>query len=210
MAGIIFAGKLKVSFEEGEWVEKAETIQFADEISFTITSYTLCPKKEAKPQTSQAQAQNEPAITEAPYTSSNDFDSVYLKTSKISKQSLSKNDSLNLKSDQSASMTNLPPRAMADLLNKSNDFQISPHHNHYVNTPLLAYWYGLTKLVVITPTRSSNYIDTESRSNIVLSSVSVAINNTGWYVYFFYLNIFFVLLNIINNNKKVWYRCSFR
>lgn len=67
---------------------------------------------------------------------------------------------------------------MADLLNKSNDFQTTC--NNQVTTPSIAFWYGLCRFVVISPTRSSNYIDTESRANVILSSISIAINNTGW------------------------------
>lgn len=79
----------------------------------------------------------------------------------------------------SVGIANLPPKSMADLLNKSNDFQNVT--SSQFNTPSVAYFYGLCRFLVISPTRYYNFIDTESRANVILSSISIAINNTGWY-----------------------------
>lgn len=67
---------------------------------------------------------------------------------------------------------------MADLLNKTNDFQNVT--SSQISTPTVAYLYGLCRFLVISPTVNSIFIDTESRANVILSSISIAINNTGW------------------------------
>jgi hypothetical protein len=60
---------------------------------------------------------------------------------------------------------------MADLLHPINDFK---------NQPTIAYWFGLHDYLVISPTRSNEAIQTETKANILLSSAAIAINNTGW------------------------------
>jgi hypothetical protein len=108
-----------------------------------------------------------------------DFESIYL-TENESLASLSAKASDELCEMAQSRLVNLPPKSMADLLNKTNDFQTTS--NNQVATPVLAYLFGLCKFVTITPTRSGNYIDSESRAKVVLSSISIAINNTGWLV----------------------------
>ena len=76
-------------------------------------------------------------------------------------------------------LVSLPPKSMADLLNKNNDFEVNFSASN--RTPNLAYWFGISKFLLITPTRSNVYIDNESRARVILMSASVAINNTGWY-----------------------------
>jgi hypothetical protein len=76
-------------------------------------------------------------------------------------------------------IVSLPPKSMADLLNKNNDFEVNFSASN--RTPNLAYWFGISKFLLITPTRSNVYIDNESRARVILMSASVAINNTGWY-----------------------------
>jgi hypothetical protein len=44
---------------------------------------------------------------------------------------------------------------------------------------ILCYRYGLQEFLVITPSQTSAAIDSESRAKILLSSVSIALNNTG-------------------------------
>ena len=75
--------------------------------------------------------------------------------------------------------SNLPPKSMADLLSKTSDFKKSLHTQD-IPTPPVAYWYGISKFLIIAPTRSSKFIKDESEANLILSSVSIAINNTGW------------------------------
>jgi hypothetical protein len=113
-----------------------------------------------------------------------DFDSLPLTS-----QSQSKKDK-SIFNDPSLSnnMPNLPPKSMADLLNKSNDFLIN--YNNLTTTPMLAYWYGLCKFVLIAPTRSNSFIDNETRSCVILSAATTAVNNTGWYYLKFYNLIF--------------------
>jgi hypothetical protein len=74
---------------------------------------------------------------------------------------------------------NLPPKSIAELLSRTNDFK-SPEVVGDIPTPSLAQWYGLTKFLVISPTRSNNFVKNESEANLILSSVSIAINNTNW------------------------------
>jgi Rab3 GTPase-activating protein catalytic subunit len=77
-----------------------------------------------------------------------------------------------------ASLPNIPPKSMADLLNKSNDFQAYQSNNN--DTPSIAYWYGLCKYLTISPTRTTiDTITSESKANLLLSSAAIAINNTG-------------------------------
>ena len=73
----------------------------------------------------------------------------------------------------------LPPRSMADLLSKTNDFKVN-NFTRSIETPLLAYWYGLRQFVTISPTRENYAIEKESKANLLLSSASCAINNSGW------------------------------
>ena len=81
-----------------------------------------------------------------------------------------------------SNMINLPPKSMADLLNKANDFKsFTALNNTSKSTPPLAYWYGLCKFVTIKPVRSSNFIESERKANLMLSSAAIAINNTGWW-----------------------------
>ena len=150
-----------MNFENGEWKQKTENVQFAEEISFTLTYYYLHPKEEKQ------------------------------KAQKEEVQNISRNESIDFESsiaavrvpiesdEHSFSLVNLPPKSMADLLNKTNDFQTVTSNQAF--TPSLAYWYGLCQCVVISPTRNNSFIDTESRANVILSSISIAINNTGWY-----------------------------
>lgn len=110
-----------------------------------------------------------------------DFDSVSLSQSSKLNQDFEAFDSSSSSSQlppATSNLVNLPPKSMADLLNRSNDFQMN--YTSLIRTPKLAYWYGLCKFVVITPTRSDNFIDNESRARIILTSASIAINNTGW------------------------------
>lgn len=157
----------KINFENGEWKVKEETIQFADEVTFTLSFYSLASKessdacKKADPDEDK-QAEQKPAA--------DDFESIYLQDSDAA---------MSLSSPPPAQriMVNLPPKSMADLLNKTNDFQAVS--SNQAQTPSLAYWFGLCKFVVLAPTRANSYVDSESRAKVVLSSLSVAINNTG-------------------------------
>ncbi len=87
---------------------------------------------------------------------------------------------------QSYNTCSLPPKSMADLLSKTNDFK-AINFSKAVETPQLAYWYGISQFVTICPTRDSYSIEHESKANLILSSVSIAINNSGWSVLTIYL-----------------------
>ena len=116
-------------------------------------------------------------------TSMIDFDSV-LQTNETSNTSAT-----NVAQSSIDTLVSLPPKSMADLLNKSNDFEINFSSSN--RTPNLAYWYGISKFLLVTPTRSDVYIDNESRARVILMSASVAINNTGWYFFFKVLFTFY-------------------
>jgi hypothetical protein len=178
----------KINFENGEWKVKEETIQFADEIAFTLSYYKLSStkvnveagNKEASGWDvgSESSSQNQPE-NEEKTTSGIDFESVYLQdNSQMSSLNDDGSGEVSMQQQQQSNrLINLPPKSMADLLNKTNDFQTVSCKQ--AQTPLLAYWFGICKFVVLTPTRSNHFIDSESRAKVILSSISIAINNTG-------------------------------
>ncbi|XP_039198299.1 rab3 GTPase-activating protein catalytic subunit isoform X2 [Crotalus tigris] len=63
------------------------------------------------------------------------------------------------------------PVAMQDLLCMNNDFPPRAH--------CLVRWYGLRELVVIAPATNIEAVLSESKCNLLLSSVSIALGNTG-------------------------------
>ncbi|XP_064646210.1 rab3 GTPase-activating protein catalytic subunit-like [Lineus longissimus] len=64
----------------------------------------------------------------------------------------------------------LPP-ALQDMMNTENDFPARAH--------CLCRWYGLREFITIAPAGQSDSIVSESKVKILLSSVSIAISNTG-------------------------------
>ena len=154
-------------------------MQFADDVSFTITFFYLASKQGS---TSYHSTTSQLPITKhVTYEESSaiDFDSLPLS----SQSQLKKDKSIFNDPSLSNNLPNLPPKSMADLLNKSNDFLIN--YNNLTTTPMLAYWYGLCKFVLIAPTRSNRFIDNETRSCVILSAATTAVNNTGWYYFYF-------------------------
>ncbi|XP_063144774.1 rab3 GTPase-activating protein catalytic subunit isoform X1 [Candoia aspera] len=63
------------------------------------------------------------------------------------------------------------PVAMQDLLCMNNDFPPRAH--------CLVRWYGLREFVVIAPAANNEAVLSESKCNLLLSSVSIALGNTG-------------------------------
>ncbi|KAF4026507.1 hypothetical protein G4228_018634 [Cervus hanglu yarkandensis] len=63
------------------------------------------------------------------------------------------------------------PQSMQDLLCMNNDFPPRAH--------CLVRWYGLREFVVIAPAANSDAVLSESKCNLLLSSVSIALGNTG-------------------------------
>ncbi|XP_048339326.1 rab3 GTPase-activating protein catalytic subunit isoform X2 [Sphaerodactylus townsendi] len=63
------------------------------------------------------------------------------------------------------------PVAMQDLLCMNNDFPPRAH--------CLVRWYGLREFVVIAPSANNDAVLSESKCNLLLSSVSIALGNTG-------------------------------
>lgn len=183
---------------------KEETIQFADEIAFTLSYYKLSStkvnvevgNKEASggwDVGGESSSQNQPENEEK--TSGIDFESVYLQdNSQMSSLNDDGSGEVSMQQQQSNKIINLPPKSMADLLNKTNDFQMVSCKQ--AQTPLLAYWFGLCKFVVLTPTRSNHFIDSESRAKVILSSISIAINNTGRLVCLLCININWLNFNL--------------
>lgn len=181
--------KFKTNFENGEWKVKEETIQFADEVSFTLSFYHLSLREITTGQTSSSSSSSS-SVTKKKADEElsddrtslakveDDFESVYLHDSS-SKDANRRDDQLADVADSMANqrLVNLPPKSMADLLNKTNDFQAVS--SSQMPTPSIAYWFGLCKFVVLAPTRANSFIDSESRAKVILSSISVAINNTG-------------------------------
>ena len=62
-------------------------------------------------------------------------------------------------------------RVFSNLMDSDNDFPSNCHP--------LAYFYGLAEFVIITPAGNET-LDTENRINLVLSSITIAVNNTQW------------------------------
>ncbi|CAF0883999.1 unnamed protein product [Brachionus calyciflorus] len=169
-------GDRDINFENGEWQHKTETLQFAEEISFTLTYYYLTKKNENDKNNLNNSKKDQVKNI------SIDFDS-----------STNQSNNSQLEADEnSVNLVNLPPKSMADLLNKTNDFQNVT--SSQTITPSIAYWYGLCRFLVISPTRNNSFIDTESRANVILSSISIAINNTGCLI------PIFVQVNSINRD----------
>jgi hypothetical protein len=163
----------KLTFENGEWKEVAETIQFIDDVSFTFTYYSLCAKEHCHSQPTKAKSETQTYnITDVRHSSTSDFDSIQINKSRRELNELAMEDTLD-DSSTFKKLVNLPPKSMADLLNITNDFK------YFEKIPSIAYYYGLTRFAVISPTRSSNFIENESQMNIILSSIRIAINNTG-------------------------------
>ncbi|KAK7826688.1 hypothetical protein U0070_007850 [Myodes glareolus] len=63
------------------------------------------------------------------------------------------------------------PQSMQDLLCMNNDFPPRAH--------CLVRWYGLREFVVIAPAAQSDAVLSESKCNLLLSSISIALGNTG-------------------------------
>ncbi|XP_004375144.1 rab3 GTPase-activating protein catalytic subunit isoform X1 [Trichechus manatus latirostris] len=63
------------------------------------------------------------------------------------------------------------PQSMQDLLCMNNDFPPRAH--------CLVRWYGLREFVVIAPAANSDAVLSESKCSLLLSSVSIALGNTG-------------------------------
>ncbi|XP_069791286.1 rab3 GTPase-activating protein catalytic subunit isoform X2 [Narcine bancroftii] len=69
------------------------------------------------------------------------------------------------------------PEAMHNLLSMSNDFPPRAH--------CLVRWYGLREFVIIAPAAGGDAVISESKCNILLSSISIALGNTGCQVALF-------------------------
>ncbi|XP_067891175.1 rab3 GTPase-activating protein catalytic subunit isoform X2 [Heterodontus francisci] len=88
-----------------------------------------------------------------------------------------KQESLTEKEVKEESEEDALPEAMQDLLSMRNDFPPRAH--------CLVRWYGLREFVVIAPAASSDAVISESKCNILLSSISIALGNTGCQVTLF-------------------------
>lgn len=175
---LIFSKNFKTSFENGEWKVKEETIQFADEVAFRFSYYQLTSKFNEKTSFEKNTENKEPYLNPVDDSSSkkDDFESIHLIDNSIVNKKC-EDELVHVTTSQQT--VNLPPKSMADLLDRTNDFQTVSSNQSA--TPLLAYWFGLSKFVLLTPIRENSYIDSESRAKVILSSISIAINNTGRY-----------------------------
>ncbi|KAG8201721.1 hypothetical protein JTE90_012782 [Oedothorax gibbosus] len=63
------------------------------------------------------------------------------------------------------------PYYLGDLVSKENDFPPKAH--------CLVRWYGLREFVVIYPAKTNDAIMTEDRTKMLMSSISIAVNNTN-------------------------------
>ncbi|CAF1582326.1 unnamed protein product [Adineta ricciae] len=67
--------------------------------------------------------------------------------------------------------TFIPPRAMADMMSRRNDFPS--------RSPYLSHWYGLREFLILAPKRNNDAITHEDRANLLLSSAAIAVSNVG-------------------------------
>ncbi|GFY76264.1 rab3 GTPase-activating protein catalytic subunit [Trichonephila inaurata madagascariensis] len=63
------------------------------------------------------------------------------------------------------------PFCLSDMMSRENDFPPKAH--------CLVRWYGLREFVVIHPAKANDAIMTEDRTKMLLSSVTIAVNNTS-------------------------------
>ncbi|XP_013395929.1 rab3 GTPase-activating protein catalytic subunit-like [Lingula anatina] len=66
---------------------------------------------------------------------------------------------------------NAIPQPLQDILSMENDFPSRAH--------CLSRWYGIRDFVVISPGATSEAVTSETRINILMSSIAIAVNNTG-------------------------------
>ncbi|KAF7646725.1 hypothetical protein LDENG_00183410 [Lucifuga dentata] len=64
------------------------------------------------------------------------------------------------------------PLAMQDLLCMNNDFPPRAH--------CLVRWYGIREFLVISPGANCEAVISESKCNLLLSSISISLANSGW------------------------------
>uniref|UniRef100_H0X8T5 Rab3 GTPase-activating protein catalytic subunit n=1 Tax=Otolemur garnettii TaxID=30611 RepID=H0X8T5_OTOGA len=76
-----------------------------------------------------------------------------------------------VKQGQANIFVDVIPQSMQDLLCMNNDFPPRAH--------CLVRWYGLREFLVIAPAAHSDAVLSESKCNLLLSSVSIALGNTG-------------------------------
>ncbi|CAF1416356.1 unnamed protein product [Adineta steineri] len=67
--------------------------------------------------------------------------------------------------------TFIPPRAMADMMSRRNDFPS--------RSPYLSHWYGLREFIILAPKRNNDAVTDEDRANLLLSSTAIAVSNVG-------------------------------
>ena len=64
------------------------------------------------------------------------------------------------------------PKALEDMMNRENDFPARAH--------CLVRWYGLREFVTICPSNPNHPIMSLSKAKLLLSSATIAANNTSW------------------------------
>ena len=71
------------------------------------------------------------------------------------------------------------------------------------------YRYGVQEFIILAPKNPKDFIDSESRTNLLLSSIGMALNNLKWYGYYFWrIIIEYLTGNILS--KSDWYFLSFK
>ncbi|CAL4091034.1 unnamed protein product [Meganyctiphanes norvegica] len=64
------------------------------------------------------------------------------------------------------------PQALADMMDRENDFPARAH--------CLVRWYGLREFITLAPINVHQPITCPSKSKLLLSSLTIAANNTSW------------------------------
>ena len=78
-----------------------------------------------------------------------------------------------------------PVTSLDDHVTSHDDYVISHDdhvisHNDHVTVSGVPFRYGVRQFVLIVPDEQTNPLHSQAQANLMLSSVSVAIANTGW------------------------------
>jgi Rab3 GTPase-activating protein catalytic subunit len=134
------------------WEEKQENITFAD-FTFVLSGHFIQKENEEKREGSSEEEKEKD-------DSKRDDDT-------------GKGSHTPIPNEQFDSLpTGRVPTCYQDLMSIENDFPSRAH--------CLTRWYGLRNFLVVSPAPNMDDVMTESRANVVLSSVSIALNNTAW------------------------------
>ena len=156
----------KDALSKGEWTERLERIQFAD-FHFYVKHHALVL---AETEDAETPAANEPKVGVSVARKT-----VELKVDEMKRRHVSKSPTPGSSGDDDTGDDDEDdghlPLPLADAMAMENDFPSKCH--------CLARWHGLREFVSIQPASVSDAILQDSKANILLSSVAMAVNNAN-------------------------------